>query len=198
MNPAGASHFGGFYERKIGAVKHILESFLFKNKTALSRDEMHTLLQEATSIVNATPLYGFSDDPNDPVPISPSTLLTLRAEPPPAPVSTSVADLQSYGKSRYKIVQVLADQFWKEWRQFYLSEITDRKIWKRRKEEVRVGNVVVITNKMLARNMWNLGLITGTVPGSDGLVRRVTVRVCPRNGRAREVEKAIHDLVILC
>ena len=58
--------------------------------------------------------------------------------------------------------------------------------------------MVLIRSKNVPRNQWNMGLITEAVKGSDGLVRRAYVKVCPTKGRRRVVEKAIHDLVLLC
>ena len=45
---------------------------------SLSRDEFYTLIQEAANIGNRTPLCKVSSDPNDPFPVSPSTLSIMR------------------------------------------------------------------------------------------------------------------------
>ena len=200
MNPPGASHFGGVYERKIGSVRRILESFFAKHSNqCLSRDEMNTLLQEAVSIINATPLYGITDDPNDPYPITPSMILTLKVEPSCASKDTFVSsDVMSYGKNRWKKVQFIADQFWDNWRKFYLSELVERRKWRTIKTPIQVGDVVIVKCKNVPRNQWILGLVTQTIKGTDNCVRRVLLKVCPNKGRHRIAEKAIHDLVLLC
>ena len=86
MNPATGSHFGGVWEKPIGSIKRILTAATsqMRNHT-LHRDELHTLFLEACRIVNSTPLYEASADPNEPYPVSPSHLLTLKdmANPPP-------------------------------------------------------------------------------------------------------------------
>ena len=43
----------------------------------LVNDDSVTLLQEACAIVNNTPLCEVSEDPNDPIPLTPAALLTL-------------------------------------------------------------------------------------------------------------------------
>ena len=79
FNPPHASHFGGFYERKIGAVRRILESTMrVASSSRLSRDEFYTVLQECASIVNNTPLWDATTSPDDPMPLTPAALLTLR------------------------------------------------------------------------------------------------------------------------
>ena len=55
FNPAHASHFGGVWERKIGSVRRVLEGTLqMLGQRCLTRDELHTLLVEASAIVNST------------------------------------------------------------------------------------------------------------------------------------------------
>ena len=199
MNPPGASHFGGVYERKIGSVRRVLEGFLIKSSSHhISRDEMTTLLQEAASIVNSTPLYGFSDDPHDPVPLSPAMILTMKVEPSRSLKNVEESDLASYGRHRWKKVQLIADEFWKYWSSIYLSNLIERNKWKTPRVPIKVGNVVIVRSKNLPRSQWILGLVEKVFKGSDGLVRRAMVKVCPNNGRNRTVEKAIHDLVPLC
>ena len=45
FNPPSASNFGGFYERKIGAVRRIIEgAHIRAHNHLLNRDEFHTLL----------------------------------------------------------------------------------------------------------------------------------------------------------
>ena len=74
-----------------------------------SYDEFQTFVVESSSIVNSTPLWEVSDDPNDPFPLTPSMLLTLRESPhPPLPETFGEDDLLAYGKSRWRRVQILA------------------------------------------------------------------------------------------
>ena len=84
LNPPKASHFGGIWERKIGSIRRILDASLLElGSRKLSRDELYTLFQEAACIINNTPLYEISNCPNDPFPITPSMLLTLKDNPNP-------------------------------------------------------------------------------------------------------------------
>ena len=105
FNPVGASHFGGIYERKIASVRRILEATLAAHPHAtLNRDEMTTLLHKAGAIVNATPLYEVSDDPNDPCPITPAMLLTQKVDPHAAVKDDDFdkRDLLAYGPRRWR------------------------------------------------------------------------------------------------
>ena len=78
FNSAHASHFGGVWERKIGSVRMVLEGTLqMLGQRCLTRDEFHTSLVEASAIVNCTPLWEVSSDPEAPQPLCPAMILTL-------------------------------------------------------------------------------------------------------------------------
>ena len=50
---------------------------------AITRDKLDTLFKKASSIINNTPLYQISVDPNDPFPICPASLMLLKDNPNP-------------------------------------------------------------------------------------------------------------------
>ncbi|XP_059084609.1 uncharacterized protein LOC131881687 [Tigriopus californicus] len=100
FNPPGASHFGGVWERKIGQVRRPLDAALLQaGPRPLSFNELQTLMQEAAAVVNSTPLWTISSDPNYPLPLSPFALLSLKETPYPNPVGEfSPRDNMAYGK----------------------------------------------------------------------------------------------------
>ena len=97
FNTPNASHHGGAWERKIGAVRRILDETLQGlREKLLTVEEFSTLLMEAMAIVNNTPLWGVSSDPNDPSPLTPAMILTLRDVPnPPQPHQFEQRDLMA-------------------------------------------------------------------------------------------------------
>ena len=200
VNPAYGSHHGGSYERLIGSVRRILEaSMRLASQRCFSRDEFYTLLAEAMSIVNNTPLWSASTDPNDPAPLTPSMLLTLKEQPYAPLDSFTEEDLLNYGKKRYRRVQYLSDQFWRRWRDEYLQTLTTRRKWKGRKPCVTVGDVVLLRDKQKHRNSWPIGRITDVKKSSDGLVRSATIRLppLPSSNKPRFTTRAIVDIVVL-
>ena len=197
--PPYASHFAGVWERKVGSVKRILNAAIFQAKnTSLSRDEFATLLQEAGSIVNHTPLGEVACDPNEPLPVSPATLLTLREGADISRQDTyTEEDLLSYGKKRYRRVQYLADQFWVRWKRDYLSSLQERNKWKFPSRNM-VEKDVVLVRENSHRNEWPLAVVERVLPSSDGMVRKVFLRLKPtESGVVRIVERSVHDLVLL-
>lgn len=178
FNPPKAPHFGGVWERQIGTFKRILDSCLLRLGLRLpSRDEMCTFFQEAAAIMNNTPLYPISSNPNDEFPITPAMLLTSKTNSNPAPPETfSEKDHLAYGSRRWRRVQILAEQFFKDWRSEYLTQITKRQKWHQHRRNLRVGDVVLIKDVNVKRNIWPLARVTDVHPSKDGFIRSVTVR----------------------
>ncbi|XP_039951398.1 uncharacterized protein LOC120768688 [Bactrocera tryoni] len=67
------------------------------------------------------------------------------------------------------------EHFWKRWNREYLSSLQARRKWEGRRENLQPGDVVLIQNENLPPMHWRMGRITEVHPGSDGLVRIVTV-----------------------
>ena len=198
MIPVGASHYGGAYERKIGSVRRVLEASILPHKTHLTRDEFYTLLQEAASVVNSTPLYRSPEGADEPGAISPSMLLTLKSSlPSPPPEALSEADLNAYGKRRWRRVQHLADEFWRRWRDNYIQELTKRRKWSKSRRNLEEDEVVLMKEKNAPRCQWRTAQVKQLIPGKDGLVRRVTVSYLDARGHRQEKERSVVDLIPL-
>ena len=199
FNPVGASHYGGPYERKIGSVRRVLEAYLLDEKTPLSRDELHTYLMEAAAVVNSTPLYVSYDHPDEPSPISPQMLITLKTPSAfcPGPEEIMECDAFAYGVKRWRRVQRLADAFWDRWQRFYLQELSTRRKWTKGAKNLSTGDVVLLREKNLPRCEWRLAVVHEAIPGKDLKVRRVTIRLLDGRGKVAITERAITDLVLL-
>ena len=93
----------------------------------------------------------------------------------------------------------LKQKFWEEWSKFYLFERPNsRTIWKKKKDNARVGDLVLIKEKNRPRLDWNEGIITEVTTDPDGLVRKVKVRPIKRDDKSTTTqirERAIHDFL---
>ncbi|KOB58252.1 RNase H and integrase-like protein, partial [Operophtera brumata] len=69
----------------------------------------------------------------------------------------------------------LADIFWARWLREYLPELQNRRDPHGKGPAIKKGDVVLIADPNLPRNVWPRGLITSTYPGGDGIVRAVDV-----------------------
>ena len=171
-------------------------AFALSGKGGVSRDEFRTILAEAASIVNNTPLGYIPDHPDDPVPLSPAVLLTLRDCPNPAPPELyGGEDALHYASKRYHRAQHLAEQFWRSWREEYLLTLTRRHKWKVKKRCITVGDVVLIRDDRLQRNHWPMGRVVSVDLGRDDLVRSVELKTA--NSGSRPLRRPITKLVLL-
>ena len=201
LNPPKASHHSGAWEIKIASVRRCLESAMLQSSNrGLSRDEFLTLLAESMAVVNNSPLWSPSGDPNDPVPLTPAMLITQKDNPHPVPLERySEADILGYGPKRYRRVQYLADQFWVRWRREYLTTLNKRAKWKKTRTNLTTGDLVLTRDKQTTRNSWPMAIIDKVKLSEDGLVRSVTIRQAPLQGscKPRYKERAITDLIPL-
>ena len=129
LNPPHASHFGGVWERKIGTIRRILAAmFLEIGSSQLTHELLTTLMAEVTGIVNSRPISAIPSDTDEPQPLTPNALLTMKTRPfsPPPGVFTP-QDL--YPQKRWRRTQYLADQFWIWWRKEYLQNLQMRPKW---------------------------------------------------------------------
>ena len=196
FNPPHSSHFGGVWETKIAAVRRILDaSVLQMGSRTFSRDEFHTVLLEAAAIVNNTPLWNVPSSADDPMPLSPAMLLTLKETPnPPQLHDFKSTDVMSYGQRRWRRVQAISDYFWKRWQRDYLQELQMRQKWMKPKPSIRPGDVVLIKEESLKRNCWPLGRVEDVKQSGDKKARSATVK---RAFDGKSVYRKIHDLVLL-
>ena len=201
LNTPQASHQAGHVERKIGLVRKVMDaSLLLVHQRPLSRDEFYTFLAEAASIVNNIPLWSATEDPNDPTPLSPAMLLTMKETPnPPSLEQFTEEDILSYGPRRYRRVKALSEHFWQRWKSEYLHSLQLRHKWKKARPCVSEGDFVLIKTKNVLRNRWTTGRVSSVKPSADGLVRSVSLVIPPLPGsdKTRTIQRAIADLVML-
>ncbi|KAJ8365140.1 hypothetical protein SKAU_G00139710 [Synaphobranchus kaupii] len=195
FNPPHASHMGGAWERMIGIARRILESmFLQLGYSKLTHEVLTTLMAEVTAIINARPLVPVSSDPEAPLILTPSTLLTQKiGVSPPPPGDFTKGDMF---KHQWKRVQVLADTFWARWRKEYLNTLQSRQKWHRKKPNLEVGDVVLMKDNQARRNEWPMGIILKALPSKDGLVRKVEIKVT-RHQTTKTFSRPTSEVVLL-
>ena len=164
----------------------------------ISLDEFSTIVAEAAAVVNQTPLWAVSDHPDDPAPLTPAMLLTLRQDNDVVHEEFTEKDLLRYGKLRHRRAQYLLQQFWVRWQQEYIHTLTARHKWKTRQSCLSTLDVVLMRQKDSPRNHWPIGVVTDVKVSKDGLVRSATIKLAPTStNRARMLSRPISELVSL-
>ncbi|XP_047444585.1 uncharacterized protein LOC125010221 [Mugil cephalus] len=195
FNPPHSSHMGGAWERMIGIARRILDALLLKPSTThLTHEVLTTLMAEVTAIMNSRPLVPVSSDPEAPAVLTPSMLLTQKADILPAPEGDF--DVNNLSIKHWKRVQSLADTFWRRWRQEYLATLQPRKKWRTDRRNLQVGDVVLLKDSQATRSEWPTGLIVKTVPSQDNRIRKVEVRVV-KKGTPKVYLRPISEVILL-
>ena len=74
-------------------------------------------------------------------------------------------------------MQELVRHFWKRWLREWLPGLNRRKKWYKDREDIKVGDVVIVMSADTPRGKWPLGRVLECIPGKDGHVRVVKLRV---------------------
>ncbi|XP_031425672.1 uncharacterized protein LOC116220857 [Clupea harengus] len=172
FNPPTASHHGGFWERLIRMVRHVLCSVL-KQQT-LDDEGLTTVFCEVEAILNSRPITKVSDDPQDLEALTPNHILLYRTNPLLPPGVFSSSDL--YHRRRWRQVQYIAELFWKRWLLEYLPLLQERQKWSRTRRNFVPGDIVLIADSNALRSSWLLGRVLEAKPDARGHVRVVKLQ----------------------
>ena len=91
-----------------------------------------------------------------------------------SPIVTDKKD--EYSRERYRKVQLLADNFWKQWVHEYPRLLQTRSKWLARKKNVLPNDIVLIADDSAPRQHWPLGRVMNTYPDRHGDVRSADVK----------------------
>nr|XP_020483745.2 uncharacterized protein LOC109978925 [Labrus bergylta] len=195
FNPPHSSHMGGSWERLIGLTRRILDSMLLKlGPSKLTHEVLTTFMAEVSAIVNARPLVPVSTDPDNPLILTPATLLTQKISALPPPKGEFDGD-NLYGK-QWRQVQGLANTFWHRWRTEYLPSLQKRRKWQKEIHNLQAGDIVILKDKQVKRNYWPLGIVVKTFPSADGKVRKVEIKTA-NDGSFKTFLRPVSETVLL-
>ena len=173
MNTPASSHMGGVWERQIRTVRSVLTSILDQSSKQLDGSSLRTFLYEVMAVVNSRPLTtDYLSDSSCPEPLTPNHILTMKSTilaPPPGKFVRE--DL--YLRKRWRLVQLLANNFWVRWRREYLLNLQCRQKWTEVRRNARVNDIVLLQDDMAPCNHWKLAKVTEVFPGKNGRVRKL-------------------------
>lgn len=175
FNPPYASHFGGIFEAAVKSMKTHLYRVI--GQLTLTHDEFNTLLCQIEAVLNSRPLCTQSNDPSDPLPLTPGHFLV--GQPLTSLPEIDFSDDSVNRLVRWQIIQQAVQHFWKRWSVEYLSQLQQRSKWfhDTTKTPLEVGSVVVLIDNTLPPLQWRLARVHQLHPGADGITRVVTVRI---------------------
>lgn len=170
--PPASPHFGGLWESAVKSTKHHLRRVIGEHK--LSASELRTLLCQIEACVNSRPLTTMSNEPDELRALTPAHFLIgrpINLTPEPITIEENTGMLK-----RWKLVQQLHQIFWRRWNKEYLPQLQIRGKWTNKTNPLVEGDVVIIKDECKAPAMWKLGKVIKVHPGSDGVIRVVTLK----------------------
>ncbi|XP_043218397.1 uncharacterized protein LOC122391182 [Amphibalanus amphitrite] len=112
-------------------------------------ETLQTVVTDVEALLNGRPLTHVSTDPDVYQPLTPNYFLIGRASPQLSPGVFTDSDMCS--RRRLKHTQVLLVHFRQRWRREYLPTLTVRSKWFRDKTEVKVGELVLLSEENVGR-----------------------------------------------
>ena len=148
---------------------------MIMQRERISYDEFHTVLVAAESILNRRPITQVSSDPKDVNALTPADLLYPNMGAPSGTyLFTPGEPTASAMQSAYRIGVNHVNNFYQEWRKKYLSSLQERQKWRSSKENLKLGQLVLLADQQQYRNYWCLGRINEIDAGSTH-VRQVGI-----------------------
>ena len=138
----------------------------------MSEDNLSTFLCECEKILNDRPLSAVSENPNDELPITPNMILLLRGNSCANMFNSSAETHKSY----HKQAQYMSELFWKRWMKEYVPLLQSRQKWILKKRNLKVGDLVFMTDEGMPKGHWPIARVTTANPDQDGLVRKVLIK----------------------
>ena len=189
FNPPGTPHMGGVFESLIKSAKRAIRAVL--KDVEFNDAELQAAFIGAEDLVNSRPLGYQSNDPNDFRTLTPASFLHGRLDGNILPESVEKENFNP--KQRWRLIQTTLKHIWKRWIKEILPTLGPRQKWTQDGRNFEIGDEVLVMDKNVPRYRWNIGRITATYPGRDGVVRIVDVK-----GEAGEtLKKAVHRLIPL-
>jgi hypothetical protein len=187
----------GAVERLVGLTKASLRPALYKQK--VTDDALHTLVCGIEAVQNTRPLCGLTDDPNDPRPLTPasliapaSTLLPPSLPPDSAPGSrTATAERL---RQAYVCREDIIEAWWQRWRRDYFTFLRTRMQQRSHSSlpqpSPKAGELYLLSDAT-PRGTWKLCRILRTRPGPDNIIRYVDVKT----STGYEVTRSVSHLI---
>ncbi|XP_068914594.1 uncharacterized protein [Tenebrio molitor] len=149
-------------------------------EVVLSYEELYTLLTRIEAVLNSRPLCPLSNDPNDLNPITPGHFLI--GEPLTSISERDLTTTRINRLTQWQRVEQMRQHFWHRWQREYLVQNINRSKQLRGSGSrpstpaLEVGSMVILVEDNTPPLQWKLGRIVELHPGSDGVVRVVSVK----------------------
>ncbi|CAK5087160.1 unnamed protein product [Meloidogyne enterolobii] len=185
--PSLSHWFGGFYECMVKIMKKCLKSSI--GRKLLFFEELRTILIEVKQIMNTRPLtYVYEDFENSHENLRPIDLIMPQR-------NENTINLDDLDENEFILKETQKDElikewkranemllkFWENWQKEYLNQLRERKDKHSQKVAKRnysptIGEIVLVQDKNIPKNYWQMGKIVELVKSKDGLIRSAKIK----------------------
>ena len=173
FNPPAAPYFGGVWERLVRSCKKAM--YVVLGNRSVTEDVLPTTMCIVEQTLNARPLTPVSSDVNDLEALTPNHFLLGNTNVclPYLPCAEEFVD----HRKLFRQTQAYANLIWDRFRKEYLPTLNNRQKWRSTtNENLTEGDLVWLIEDSNKRGYYNLGRVTETIEGSDGVIRSAKVR----------------------
>ncbi|GBN29577.1 hypothetical protein AVEN_119816-1 [Araneus ventricosus] len=170
--PPRAPHYGGLWEVGVKSFK-----FYFKrvvSNTCLTYEEFLTILIQIEELLNSRPLTPLSSEVEDLEILTPGHFLIGR--PITAIPKPLMIELNDNRLNRWQLLTKKVQAIWKHWSKNYLNNLQQRHKWMFKKDNVKIGDMVLIKEDNVPVSNWPLGRVVKLYPGKDNIIRVVDIK----------------------
>ncbi|GFX96038.1 integrase catalytic domain-containing protein [Trichonephila clavipes] len=170
--PPRAPSFGGLWEASVKSIKYHLKRVV--SGSNLTYEEFLTVCIQIEGILNSRPLCPSSSNSDDL-----NALITVHfliGRSTTSVVEPNLIELKENALKKWQWITRLVRLIWNKWHRCYLSELQQRNKWQFKKQNVKMGDLVVLIEDNMPTFEWPLGRITEIYSGSDALIRVVKVK----------------------
>lgn len=176
----GAPFKGGIWEAAVKSFKHHYRRVV--GTRILTVEQTYNIVIQIEAVLNARPLYAPSDDHTDYDPITPAHLAIGRSTVQ-RPFVEDVRDIADNRLTVWGLQQKLYQQFWRSWREDYITGLQGRNKWYKIHQNLKVNDMVLLQDENTPPAKWPIGRIAAVQTSADGLIRSATVSI---PGRRKE------------
>ncbi|GBL78500.1 hypothetical protein AVEN_42982-1 [Araneus ventricosus] len=170
--PPRAPHHGGLWEASVKSFK-----FYFKRVvsiTCLPYEEFLTILIQIEGLLNSRPLIPLSSEVEDLEILTPGHFLVGR--PITAIPEPLMIELNDNSLNRWQLLTKKVQTIWKHWSRNYLNNLQQRHKWMFKKNNIKIGDMVLIKEDNVPVSNWPFGRIVKLYPGKDNIIRVVDIK----------------------
>ncbi|GBN61752.1 hypothetical protein AVEN_228269-1, partial [Araneus ventricosus] len=161
--PPRSPNFGGLWEAGVKSFKHHLHRTLTNCKITI--EEFETIVIQIEGILNSRPLIPLSDNINEYEVLTPGHFIIGR---PITAIPAEILDISDNRLSRWQYTTKCVQTIWKRWKTDYLNHLQQRNKWQFKKDNVRVGCLVLLKENDLPPCKWAMARILDLIYGNDG------------------------------